>query len=219
MWHDLSQVLQPGMYLQSRYSGLRGVYRHTELDGGGVNITAVDLPFHSGTHVDSPRHFVPDGPGIEEMSLDAFMGWATTVRLELAPLEGITSRKLRTAVSASPYVPGDILLISTTWDRYFLTDVGEYARHPWLTEDAAEYCVTIEPKAVGLDTPTPDLAEILRGEGFIWPVHRTLLGAGILVYENLANLDPLVGRRVRFMGLPIPALGADGAFVRAIAEL
>lgn len=71
---------------------------------------------------------------------------------------------------------------------------------------------------LAVDTPTPDLPLERRGADFTWPVHRTLLAHGILIAEQLANLDRLSGLRVEFMFGPLPIAGSDGSPARVIAR-
>ena len=50
-----------------------------------------------------------------------------------------------------------------------------------------------------------------------YPVHRALLGAGMVILENLAGLGPLAGQAVELIALPMKYVGADGAPVRVVA--
>ena len=38
------------------------------------NLTNISLCTHNGTHIDAPRHFIPDGASTGELSLDMFYG-------------------------------------------------------------------------------------------------------------------------------------------------
>ena len=73
-------------------------------------------------------------------------------------------------------------------------------------------------KLLAVDTPTPDLPLDRRAPDFTWPVHRTLLGHGILIAEQLANLRALSGRRVEFVFAPLPIAGSDGSPARVLAR-
>jgi arylformamidase len=64
---------------------------------------------------------------------------------------------------------------------------------------------------VGTDGPGLD------SEGGSYPVHRVLLSAGVLLAENLCNLDLLGPGRVRCAFLPLAIDDTDGAPVRAVA--
>ena len=36
---------------------------------------------HTGTHIDAPRHFIPDAPTVDEIPLDQMNGLASVVNL------------------------------------------------------------------------------------------------------------------------------------------
>lgn len=44
--------------------------------GDVCNLTAFSMCAHNGTHVDAPNHFCADGKTIDQMSLDAYIGYA-----------------------------------------------------------------------------------------------------------------------------------------------
>jgi arylformamidase len=59
-----------------------------------------------------------------------------------------------------------------------------------------------------------DTGSFDNAEGF--PVHKQLLGADILLIENLTNLEPLIGKQFKLYALPLK-LERDGAPARVIA--
>ena len=73
-------------------------------------------------------------------------------------------------------------------------------------------------KLVAVDTITPDLPHDLRPEDFDYPVHCALLQRGILIAEQLANLDSVSGRRVEFLFGAILISDCDGAPSRVLAR-
>ncbi|OFX14240.1 MAG: hypothetical protein A2Z18_06815 [Armatimonadetes bacterium RBG_16_58_9] len=76
--------------------------------------------------------------------------------------------------------------------------------------NACNYLVERKIACLAMDAPTvfaPDYVD----------VHRTLLGAEILIIEGLANLDALENDRVFLVALPLRVKGRDGSPVRAIA--
>ncbi|MFA4663300.1 cyclase family protein [Pyrococcus kukulkanii] len=83
----------------------------------------------------------------------------------------------------------------------FLTEGRELSR------EAAEKLIRGKVKAVGTDAMSIGSEE----------VHRILLLAGIPIYENLVNLDKLIGKEFLFIGLPLKIEKGSGSPVRAIA--
>jgi kynurenine formamidase len=91
--------------------------------------------------------------------------------------------------------------------------------HPYFSVDAAEWMVQKGIKMVGIDCITVDLPTPLRPKGFAFPVHKTLLGNGVLIAENVANIGSIVGKKTRIMALPLRVKGSDAGHARIIAEV
>ena len=45
-------------------------------NGDLYNLTAISMCVHNGTHIDAPFHFLKDGKGVNEISLEKFIGAA-----------------------------------------------------------------------------------------------------------------------------------------------
>lgn len=105
---------------------------------------------------------------------------------------------------------GDIVLFFTNHSQYFGKPTY-YDSWPCMTEDLAKALVKAEVKMVGFDTPSPDTSP--------YSIHKILLGANILILENLTNLSLLQNHsQIEFTALPLN-LNTDGSPVRAIAKL
>ena len=110
---------------------------------------------------------------------------------------------------------GQIVLLATGWDRKFSTP--EYHTHPYLSVEVALWLLDRGVKMVGVDFFSADLPVPRRPQGFDWPVHHLLLGNGILIAENLANLTTIAGRRLTIGAFPLKIKGGDGAPARIFA--
>jgi kynurenine formamidase len=223
---DLSQEIYQGMPL---YPGhLNTVMREYHTHEGTKGFFDSDLTYatrgiilsdHGPTHVDSLSHLDPT-PGaatIDEMALELFYGPAIAVDVSDAPArQDIEPDRLQAAVGDSglDLREGDILLIN----------LGHHKRHggtPEYTSDfaglgeaAGEWLVEKKVKAFGVDSPTPD-----NPASRIYPVHLICRREGLHHYENVANLDQVVGRRFTFFGLPLKFRAGHGSPVRAVALL
>jgi arylformamidase len=185
-------------------------------DGCLITITRVDLAVHVGTHVDTPRHFYERGKSIDDYPLDRFVRPAVVCDLRREGPVPVSAKELAAAL---PLVdPGDSVLFCFGYGAR-IRDPG-YLDHPYLTEEAAEYLVSVGAGAVGVDVLTPDMPAERRPPGFDWPAHRILLGNDVLIYENLGpGLERIVGRRLLVAAPPIRVEGADGALVAPYAFL
>ena len=47
-----------------------------------LNVTHMETIVHMGTHVDAPRHFYADGPGMDEIPLERMMGEGVVIHLD-----------------------------------------------------------------------------------------------------------------------------------------
>lgn len=177
------------------------------------------LSDHGPTHVDSISHFdaTPGAATIERMGLDLFWGAATCLDISATAEKGhCTGGDLDEALDASggDLRRDDILLLHTgNPERHGGT--AEYlTQYPGLDASAAEWLAGRELKAFGIDAPTPDIP----GDR-IFPVHMMSRRESLHHYENLAQLDAVVGRRFTFYGLPLRFRGGHGSPVRAVALL
>ncbi len=178
-------------------------------------MTEVALPCHAGTHVDAPIHIIPNGKSIDELPLDAFIGPGAVISVRKNGGEQVTASDLeRSGVAVNR---GDILMLHTGWDEKF--ESVDYNLHPYLSVDAAEWIVKKGVKLFGIDCITVDLPTPLRPKGFDFPVHKELLGNGVLIAENVTNLEKVVGRKSRILALPLKVKGSDAGHARIVAEI
>ncbi len=212
-WVDLSHPVNAQMPCASifptpSFTALREVPRDP------FNVTEIRMVAHAGTHVDSPRHYFNDAPGFEGIPLDRLCGTGVVWHLPQMPDAVIPLAVLQSAAPALR--PGDILAIDTGWTAKAGT--ADYERHPSLSTEAAEWLVAQRIKLFACDFATPDLVYHLRQPGFDWPVHRALLGDGVLVCEHLTGHAALAGRRVEFVFGALNVTACDGAPARVMAR-
>lgn len=90
-WTDITVTTRMGLPVFNSATGLHRYWRSLladAKDGDEYTESWVNLDAHTGTHVDAPRHFLPDGPTIEQLDLSALMGPALVV--EVPPGSNIT---------------------------------------------------------------------------------------------------------------------------------
>lgn len=180
--------------------------------GNPLNTSVLRIATHAGTHVDAPWHFVPNGKTIDQIPLEDLFGAGVVVSVSRGAGEEITVADLQKADVRE----GDIVLIHTGWGDKFETH--EYHDHPYLSDDAARWLVGRKVKMMGLDAITPDMPTGRRPQGFTYPVHHILLENGVLIIENLANLDQVAGRRVHVYAFPLKIRGSDAGQARVVCE-
>lgn len=165
---------------------------------------------HTSTHVDAPHHFIDDGPTIDKVPPENYVGWATVLDLsDVPPEHEVSEDEIKAKVESSPVKVGEgwVLLLYTGYSSKAGTP--EWFKYPALSEGACKYLVKLGIKALGVDAPSPDRAP--------FPAHNILLPRGIAIYENLINLEKLIGKKFLFVGLPLKLVGATATPVRAVA--
>jgi len=183
----------------------------TTITQDGYNVMSVQMGSQTGTHVDAPYHFEPDGARLEEVPLDQFWGTALVHDVRhVAAGEPILDHHL--ADDTSTAEPVTVALLWTSWtDRHWGTP--EALRHPYLDPAAAQLLLHRGVTMVGIDALSVDPS----GHGYCTEAHHVLLGAGAVIVENLVNLGALGVGTATFWALPLPLVDADGAPVRAVA--
>jgi arylformamidase len=177
-------------------------------DTDGYEVTQICLGSHSGTHLDAPRHFFADGPTLSDYPVERLVGEGVVIDVRMAP-SGIVDREfLAPRLEQSSAERGDFVLLWTGDPSPGSADTPPFIN---LSPDAAALLLETGVTLVGTDGPDLD------AEGGSYPVHRLLLGAGVLLAENLCNLERLGPGRVQCVFLPLAVEHTDGAPVRAIA--
>lgn len=169
----------------------------------------ITLFTHTGTHLDAPAHILPGAKTLDSLPAGLFFGEAVAL-----DFKGHTGGKIcaKDLEKHSPAVKGaDFVILKTGWNRYWGRD-EYFSGFPVLSPEGAEWISGLGIKGLGVDCISVDAVE---SAGF--PVHQILLGKGIIIVENLANLDALPEKPFIFCCFPLKIAGADGSPVRAVA--
>jgi kynurenine formamidase len=182
----------------------------------GYEIHKLTFSSHIGTHIDASSHFIQNGLTVDKIPLSTLIGPAVIIDLSdnIQPKQKITWQDIESYESALK--PGIIAVICTGWYEKWGTE--EYFNHPYLMKEVAEEFVARGIKVVAVDFFGPDetVLDGQSGNGFIF--HEVILGAGVIIAENLTNVKPLVGlSNVHVSLLPLKLEGVDGSPIRAIA--
>lgn len=178
----------------------------------GVDVAALHLGSHTGTHLDAPSHCIAGGRTTGRIGLDELVADALVVHLgQLSPRATYGLTEITAALDGGlpEHVP-PTLVVDTGWAARFGTDAA--LDHPALSADAAAELLRRGMHVLAVDTLSPDPTGVA---GSSLPVHQVVLGADALIVENLCHLEELATHaRIGFFPLPIDA---DGAPVRAVA--
>jgi arylformamidase len=178
-------------------------------DGATVNVGAIEMGVHNGTHADAPFHFQPDGITIEQAPLDTYLGDAFVLDLggefRKGGREEITIANLAPCEEALAAAPR-LLLKTNVWTdaRIFPTWI------PVIAADVPQWLRARDVKLLGLDLPSVDPIEAK-----VLVNHHALAASGIAIIESLDLCEVSAGT-YHFSALPLRINGGDAAPVRAI---
>jgi arylformamidase len=174
-------------------------------EGATVNVGAVAMGVHNGSHADAPFHFDQGADTIERMPLETYLGRAVVVDLtekfKSDRLQQITIGDLESSADAPR-----LLLKTGVWrDSKIFPE-----RIPVIAPDVAEWLGKRRVKLLGIDLPSVDSidAKVLVN-------HHALAAAGIAIVESL-DLSDVAAGTYHFSALPLRITGGDAAPVRAI---
>lgn len=183
-----------------------------QLQEDGWNATTLELYSHAGTHMDAPRHFLPDGKTLDQQDLSVLVGAALVVDLSPAAPRELMSVEHLSSV-ADLVVPGSRLLLRTDWHRRYGTPAYR-DELPRISLELAQWLVEREVALLGVEPPS--VADVNNMQE-LTEVHQALFRGGVVIVEGLAHLDQIKAAEVQFIALPLKIRGGDGCPVRAIA--
>jgi arylformamidase len=179
------------------------------IDRHGFAEKSLRLLSHTGTHVDAPGHLLPGAPRLDDLAPARFLGPGLVLdvsaprgtRIEIDHIKKYEGR-LRAA---------EFALLHSGWARYW-GKARYFAGFPVLSPDAADWLARFDLKGIGVDMISVD-----EVDSTALIVHKAFFARDMMVVENLAGLDALIGREFTFSCLPLKIADADGSPIRAVA--
>lgn len=174
--------------------------------GDHLNMSALAMPVHTGTHVDAPDHFLNNGQGVDTLPLEILTGPCYVTQLP-DDVDEISAEVLERV----PIGEGTTrLLFGTRNSRFWARREYEFQKdYVAVTGDGAEWLVAHGIQLVGID-----YISVAPFEDPI-PAHAALLKAGVIIVEGL-NLAEIPRGFYELYCLPLNITGADGAPARVI---
>jgi arylformamidase len=174
--------------------------------GDNMNVSAVAMCSHFGTHIDAPRHYVPDGTPVDLLSPDVLIGLCLVVEYpgrEHVPAGFIESLDLS----------GITRLLIRTRNSLRLRDSQFYEDFLALTPAAAQALVDRGVRLLGVDGYSIGPFDPALG----YPVHSIFLGAGPdqVAIEEVDLLDVSEGHYY-LIALPLRLTGLEGSPARVL---
>ena len=178
----------------------------------GYNLELLFLSSHTGTHMDAPHHFLEKGTKIHEISLKKLVSEAALIKSKKKAGESVTKTDIQKFEKKHGKIEGfSSVIFLTGWQRN-LQKKYYFTKNPGLSVSAAKYLASKKISLVGIDSPSIDL-----GTDSKFSVHQIFAKKGILIVENLANLEKIKASKFHLVVLPLKLKDATGSPVRAVA--
>ena len=203
---DISRPLFNGLAPWPGDTAFRFDLKWKMAEGATVNVGAVTMGVHNGSHADAPFHFEEGAATMDRIPLETYIGEAVVVDLTNSFANGesreITIADIGAAADSAPR----LLLKTGVW-----TDPKIFPETiPVIARDVPKWLQERRVKLLGLDVPSVDSidAKVLVN-------HHALAAANIAIVESL-DLSEVEAGVYHFSALPLRIEGGDAAPVRAI---
>jgi kynurenine formamidase len=190
----------------------------------GMALNRLCIVEHTGTHLDAPRHFSPEGAAVGDLTIDQLIAPLAVVDIRAKAKADRDARVGRDELLAwerrhGRLPAGSCVAMLSGWNpvvemaRYGALPAAERRKSPGFDAAAIDLLVQRDVRGIGVDTLSLDAGEAMPA----FPVHQSWLRSGRWGLEALANLDraPVAGGLL-FVGAP-PVDQATGMPARVIA--
>jgi arylformamidase len=172
----------------------------SQVDHGRYLISDIHLSTHTGTHIDSPTHYLKSGNTIDTIPLSNLIGRCRVINVSGTKSTTITAADLKGKLSGVKR-----LLLKTRFSgRDKFTE-----EYPSLSYDAACSITDNGIQCIGIDSPS---IESYDCDG---SVHRHLLGKECIIIE-LLDLSDVPEGDYEMVALPLRLAGLDGSPARVV---
>ena len=161
--------------------------------GDVCNLTALYMCAHNGTHIDAPYHFIDSGKTVDELALEALIGFAYVAGHEGAVSADDAKAILEKAKLSDP----------ESAKRILIKGKAE------ISLEAAEIFSKEKILLLGNESQT------VGPEDAPMAVHKVLLGADVVLLEGIRLADVPEGVYL-LNAAPLNLCGGDGAPCRAV---
>jgi arylformamidase len=172
-------------------------------DGSAVNVSALNMGAHVGTHVDAPYHFEDDALTLDRVDLSAYWG----------PAQVVTVNKRSGPLTPADFAGYDLgraprLLIHSPNSEADPNVFHQDFVHP--SPELADYLGDLGIILYGADAPSMDPPDSKDLSG-----HHALQRNNILILEGL-DLSGVPDGLYELAALPLRLIDGDGSPVRAV---
>jgi arylformamidase len=168
-----------------------------------VLVSNIAMGLHTGTHIDAPLHYLPEGKAIDEIPLESLTGNAL-----VCDLSSVNDCIRATNLQKFLIEKGDIVFLKT---KNSANKGKKFSKkYVYLDETGADYLIEKKVKAVGIDCLS--IEKFSSGDAI---VHKKLLGKEIPIIEGLVLGHVAAGRYLTHCA-PLKIMGAEASPARCV---
>lgn len=199
--YDISMTIQEDMQVYRNDPKNKPELKITrDFGNSSARETRLSMNMHTGTHLDMPLHFIPEGNTVETLDISRLV---TKCRV-------IDFTSIQEAIHADDLLPLDIkeneTILFKTRNSFSENFDPDFV---YLASDGAKLLADKRINCVGIDSLGIERAQPEHG------THKTLLGSEIVIIEGLRlkDIDP---GEYTLHAVPIKISGVEAAPVRAL---
>ena len=182
------------------------------IEKDGYNLELLFFSTHTGTHIDAPYHFLKKGQKIHQITTKRLVTEAILIKIKKKSDQSIIKTDIEKFEKMYGKIDnGSTVIFYTGWQKN-LEKKSYFIKNPGLGKSAAKYLASKRINLVGIDSPSIDL-----GKDSKFSAHHILAKNGILIVENLANLDKIHSEKFHLIVAPLKLKNATGSPIRAMA--
>lgn len=222
---DLSQEIYQGMPVFKDLPQVKMKIHNSHEEWAGIKnpekrtpaVHKLELGEHTGTHVDAINHMAQqyEGQSIDKMPLSMFYTESICLDFSYKKLaELIEPHEVELACkNANLEIKKKGYCSSLHGSLSKTFQFSKLGNGPGISAETARWLGEQNISAFGVETMSPGVRKVSNKE-----VHAICGELGFTHYENLVNLNQLIGRgRFRFIAFPLKIRGGTGSPVRAVA--
>jgi arylformamidase len=170
-----------------------------------VNVGALSLPLHAGTHADAPFHYDAAGQTSAETALEPYIGRCVVIDVRHAAGPAVAVEDIDWAALEAAEAPRVLLRTYQRFPHEVWDSAFRAVSAAVITRLAALGVVLIGTDAASLDPETSKTMD----------AHHAVRAADMRILEGLV-LDHVTPGIYELIALPLPLAGADASPVRAV---
>ena len=199
--------LGPKIWERLSYAYSRQLYQNTQSRAGRIILTTD----HTGTHIDGPLRFDPNGLPMEQIPIERLLVPARLLDLRFLGRKGCIGEAELKQAGGADVKKGEAAILWTGHDLY-IKDPDYFWNRPQLTKDGAEFLVKANVGIVAADFPGIGMPNNDR-----YDIKRILHAGGIMTVEQIRNLKATAGKKWHLFAGALRVRGTAGSPIRACA--